>query len=106
VAGARADFERASLTQTAVFADVGEVGQFYVDGLIRFWKADEHIIWFYSLLHAMDFISFATRTNDQEMTKRLLEWMNILVAKLESYQGFSSSGKICISSSLGSSKDG
>jgi aminoglycoside phosphotransferase (APT) family kinase protein len=78
-----------SLTQTAVVADVGEVGQFYVDELIRFWKAssdEQGVIWFYSLLHAMDFLDFATRTNDREVAKRLLEWMNELANELERHR--------------------
>ncbi len=77
-----------SLTQTAVFADVGEVGQFYVDELMRFWKVDankQRIVQFYCLLQAMDFVSFAIRNNDGDMAKRLLEWMNLLAKRLEAY---------------------
>ncbi len=74
-----------ALTQTAVVADVGASGQFYVDELIRFWNAtavEKRIIRFYNLLQAMNFVSFAARNNDVEMSKRLLEWMNVLAKHL------------------------
>ncbi len=67
-----------ALTQTAVVADVGASGQFYVDELIRFWNADateKQVIRFYTLLHAMDLVDFAVRNRDVAMRGRLLEWM-------------------------------
>jgi aminoglycoside phosphotransferase (APT) family kinase protein len=67
-----------ALTQTAVVADIGVAGQFYIDELIRFWDAsaaEKEVIQFYALLHAMDFVEFAARNNDLVMCGRLLEWM-------------------------------
>jgi aminoglycoside phosphotransferase (APT) family kinase protein len=71
-----------ALTQTAVIADIGEAGQFYVDELIRFWNAsstEKDVIQFYTLLQAMNFIAFAVRTKDLEVYERLLEWMTRLM---------------------------
>jgi aminoglycoside phosphotransferase (APT) family kinase protein len=67
-----------SLTQTAVVADIGLPGQFYVNELIRCWNVpanEQQVIQFYSLLHALDFVAFATSANDEQTCKRLLEWM-------------------------------
>jgi aminoglycoside phosphotransferase len=75
-----------SLTQTAVAADVGASGQFYVDELLRFWNADateKQVIQFYTLLHAMDFLALAVRTNDLALRERLLEWMNELILQMK-----------------------
>jgi aminoglycoside phosphotransferase (APT) family kinase protein len=71
-----------ALTQTAVAADVGASGQFYVDELLRFWNpnaTEKQVIEFYTLLHTMDFVAFAVRTNDLALRERLLEWMTRLM---------------------------
>jgi aminoglycoside phosphotransferase (APT) family kinase protein len=76
-----------ALTQTAVVADIGSSGQFYVDELIRFWNPssiEKRLIQFYSLLHGMDFVGFARRKNDLVTLKRLLEWMRAVAEQLES----------------------
>jgi aminoglycoside phosphotransferase (APT) family kinase protein len=67
-----------ALTQTAVVADVGASGQFYIDELIRFWSpnpVEKRVIQFYAMLHGMAFADFAAQRNDTATCERLLEWM-------------------------------
>ncbi|MGO4789589.1 phosphotransferase family protein [Paenibacillus sp. 2KB_20] len=67
-----------ALTQTAVVSDIGDQGMAYVEALCRQWGANEEqraLIDFYSVVHALQFIGFHQREQNDVCKQRMVSFI-------------------------------
>ncbi|WP_339266419.1 aminoglycoside phosphotransferase family protein [Paenibacillus sp. FSL K6-1330] len=67
-----------ALTQTAVVSDIGDQGMPYVEALCRQWGANEEqraLIDFYSVIHALQFIGFHQREQNDVCKQRMVSFI-------------------------------
>ncbi|MFE0559812.1 phosphotransferase family protein [Paenibacillus sp. NPDC058910] len=67
-----------ALTQTAVVSDIGDQGMAYVEALCRQWGVDQGqraLIDFYSVVHALQFIGFHQREQNDVCKQRMVSFI-------------------------------
>lgn len=67
-----------ALTQTAVISDIGDQGMPYVEALCRHWGANREqraLIDFYSVIHALQFIGFHRREQNDVCKQRMVSFV-------------------------------
>lgn len=67
-----------ALTQTAVVSDIGDQGMAYLEALCRQWGVDQEqraLIDFYSVIHALQFIGFHQREQNDACKQRMLSFI-------------------------------
>lgn len=67
-----------ALTQTAVVSDIGEQGMPYVEALCRHWGVKQEqraLIDFYSVIHALQFIGFHKKEQNDVCKQRMLSFL-------------------------------